>query len=131
MVMMFPQSRGGPYRSSGVIASNLVPGENTAPKSKLLGRTPITVVCLPFMSNALPTIAGSAPNCLLHHESLSSTTGGAPSRASSGVNVRPRAACTPQHLEEIRNHIHAGCRNRRSAQAERSEEHTSELQSLR
>src|ERR1017187_6912328 len=68
MVMMFPQSRGGPYRSSGVIASNLVPGENTAPKSKLLGRTPTTVVCLPFMSNALPTIAGSAPNCLLHHE---------------------------------------------------------------
>ncbi len=44
IVMMLPQSRGGPYKFSGVIASTFAPGENTAPKSKLAGSTPITVV---------------------------------------------------------------------------------------
>ncbi len=53
------------------------------------------VVCLPFRSMALPTMAGSALNCRRHHASLNSTTGAAPWRPSSALNARPMAGCTP------------------------------------
>jgi hypothetical protein len=91
MVMMFPQPRGGPYRLRGVMASTFAPGEKTAPKSKLFGSTPMTVVCVPFMSKALPTMLGSALNCVFHQASVMRMTGAAPLRASSGRKTRPIA----------------------------------------
>jgi hypothetical protein len=100
-VMMFPQSRGGPYKLRGVIASIFAPGENTAPKSKLFGKTPMTVVCCPLMSYALPTMAGSALNWRRHHASVRTTTGAAPLRASSGLKARPMAGCTPSTWKKL------------------------------
>ena len=60
-VTMLPQSRSR-FRSSGVKRSTFAPGENTAPKSKLSGKTPTIVTGVPFNSMALPTIAGSEAN---------------------------------------------------------------------
>ncbi len=61
-VTMLPQSRSR-FKSSGVKRSTFAPGENTAPKSKLSGKTPTIVTGVPFSSTALPTMAGSDANC--------------------------------------------------------------------
>src|SRR6266851_2539246 len=54
---IFPQSR-ALLRLSGTKRSTFAPGENTAPKSKLAGKTPTTVTGVPFNSMALPTMGG-------------------------------------------------------------------------
>ena len=62
MVTMLPHMR-SVSRTSGVITSVFAPGEKTAPKSKLAGKTPTTVTGVLFRSIVLPTMAGSASNC--------------------------------------------------------------------
>ena len=54
------------------------------------GMTPTTSTLSPSRSTIRPTTPGSPPNRLRHRPSLSTITGAAPGRSSSGANERPR-----------------------------------------
>ena len=59
------------------------------------GMMPTTMCAAPSRSIVRFTSAGSPPKRLIHKSWLITTTRGPPSWSSSAVNVRPRAASTP------------------------------------
>ena len=100
------------------MASTLVPGAKTAPKSKDAGRTPMTVVWWPFMSNALPTMAGSALNWRLPPGVAEEDDGSGAVACVVGGEGAAHGGLNAEDLEEVGDDIDAGGGDGRVAEFE-------------